>query len=455
MQENFKSLKPEQLEALKQLLGESDNVQLPDVSDWFDGKQIDEIAFGEYLLRKKERKCIHGKLYDLDGEISDEVIRKEILDEIRPYQKTNVAKMVDRILGTLKLMCQCEMPPLKEDRVHFSNGTYYLDGTFTEEKEWTMNRLPVRYDPDVPKPEKWLAFLNDLLEKEDIPVLQEFMGYTMIPSNRAQKMLLIIGKGGEGKSRIGRVLRAILGDNMNTGSIQKLENDRFNRADQEGKLLFMDDDMRMEALPSTNNIKSIVTMEDKIDLERKGKQSVQGYLFSRIIGFGNGSLKSLHDQSYGFYRRQILLTTKDRPVDRKDDRYLGDKLIRETEGIVLWCLEGLHRLVRNGFEFSISNRARKNLEDLMENENNIISFLNSAGYVRREEGTYASSRRLYAAYRKWCEDNLERPRAENTFKKYLNENAETLGLTYDKNLPGRNGKTVRGFRGIHVEVRTE
>lgn len=80
-------------------------------------------------------------------------------------------------------------------------------------------------------------------------------------------------------------------------------------------------------------------------------------------------MKSLHDQSYGFYRRQILLTTKDRPADRKDDRYLGDKLIRETEGIVLWCLEGLHRLVRNGFEFSISDRAKKNLEDLMENEN--------------------------------------------------------------------------------------
>lgn len=167
MQEDFKSLKPEHLEALKQLLGETDNVQPPDVSDWFDGKQIDEIAFGEYLLRKKERKCIHDKLYDLDGEISDEVIRKEILDEIRPYQKTNVAKMVDRILSTLKLMCQCEMPPLKEDRVHFSNGTYYLNGTFTEEKEWTMNRLPVRYDPDAPKPEKWLAFLNDLLEKTD------------------------------------------------------------------------------------------------------------------------------------------------------------------------------------------------------------------------------------------------------------------------------------------------
>ena len=455
MQEDFKSVKPEQLEALKTLLGKSDIAESFGFADWFDGKKIDEIALCEYLLRKKERKCIHGRLYDLDGEIEDETVRKEILDEIRPYQKTNVAKTVERILNTLKLMCQCETPPIREDRIHFHNGTYHLAGNFSEEKEWTMNRLPVRYNPGTPVPEKWLAFLDDLLEKEDIPVLQEFMGYVMIPSNRGQKMLLMIGNGGEGKSRIGRVLRAILGDNMNTGSIQKLENDRFNRADQEGKLLFMDDDMRTEALPSTNNIKSIVTMEDKIDLERKGKQSVQGLLYVRIICFGNGSLKSLHDQSYGFYRRQILLTTKERPADRKDDRYLGDKLIQEAEGIVLWCLEGLHRLIRNGFEFNISDRAKKNLEDLMENENNIISFLNSSGYVRREEGTYASSSQLYFAYRKWCEDNLEKPRAENTFKKYLNENAETLGLIYDKNLPGSNGKTVRGFRGIHVAIRTE
>ena len=115
MQEDFKSLKPEQLEALKQLLGEAYNVQLPDASDWFDGKQIDEIAFGEYLLRKKERKCIHGKLYDLDGEISDEVIRKEILDEIRPYQKTNVAKefSFSYLWGSLKRDFPCRMNWMK------------------------------------------------------------------------------------------------------------------------------------------------------------------------------------------------------------------------------------------------------------------------------------------------------------------------------------------------------
>lgn len=108
MQEDFKSRKPEQLEALKTLLGKSDTAESSEFADWFDGKKIDEIALCEYLLRKKERKCIHGRLYDPDGEIEDETVRKEILDEIRPYQKTNVAKTVERILNTLKLMCQCE-----------------------------------------------------------------------------------------------------------------------------------------------------------------------------------------------------------------------------------------------------------------------------------------------------------------------------------------------------------
>ncbi len=54
-----------------------------------------------------------------------------------------------------------------------------------------------------------LLMKKQLLEADDIVCLQEFMGYCLIPSNRGQKMLLIIGKGGEGKSRIGRILKRI------------------------------------------------------------------------------------------------------------------------------------------------------------------------------------------------------------------------------------------------------
>ena len=76
--------------------------------------------------------------------------------------------------------------------------------------------------------------------------------------------------------------------------------------------------MKTEALPQTNNIKTLVTLEDKIDIERKGQQSVQGTLYVRFACFGNGSLHALYDKSNGFYRRQLLLTTKEKPVGRVD-----------------------------------------------------------------------------------------------------------------------------------------
>ena len=112
-----------------------------------------------------------------------------------------------------------------------------------------------------------------MLYTDDIPALQEYIGYCLIPVTKAQKMLLVVGKGGEGKSRIGLVLRELFGDNMYTGSLQKVETNRFARADLEYKLLLVDDDMKTEALPQTNNLKTLVTLEDKIDIERKGMQS--------------------------------------------------------------------------------------------------------------------------------------------------------------------------------------
>ena len=45
-------------------------------------------------------------------------------------------------------------------------------------------------------------FLDGLLIPEDILTLQEYLGYLLIPSTKAQKMLVMTGKGGEGKSRI-------------------------------------------------------------------------------------------------------------------------------------------------------------------------------------------------------------------------------------------------------------
>ena len=56
--------------------------------------------------------------------------------------------------------------------------------------------------------------------------------------------------------------------------------------------------------------------------------------------------RQLYDRSDGFYRRQLILTTKDKPLSRVDDPDIAEKMAAEVEGILLWAFEGLpERLV--------------------------------------------------------------------------------------------------------------
>ena len=77
---------------------------------------------------------------------------------------------------------------------------------------------------------------------------------------------------------------------------------------------------------------------------------------ARLLAFSNGDLQALFDRSDGFYRRQLVLTTKEKPVDRVDDPDLAEKMKMEIEGIFLWAFAGLQRLVTNNFKFTESQR---------------------------------------------------------------------------------------------------
>ena len=149
------------------------------------------------------------------------------------------------------------------------------------------------------------------------------------------------------------------------------------------------------------------------------------------------------------------MAAEQKDKDRIDDVRLGDKLIEEAEGIVLWMLEGLHRLILNDFIFTISPRTRMQMEEIRKSDNNIMEFYESKGYIRFEKNTTATTRQLYIAYCQWCQDNLERPLAEKTFTQQLKKDAEALGLTYDKNIDVGGGKRARGYHGVHVQVRTD
>ena len=422
-----------------------------DIAVWFDGKAINEVIFCEEFLRDYPMITVNGTFFTVNGIVNDENrLKKEIYDRIKPYVTSNIAKRVTNLLDVMRMECCAAVLLLYQDRIHVANGTYHLDGTFSTEKDYCRNRLPVAYHPEAPQPVTWLHFLSQLLEPEDILTLQEFIGYCFIPSTKGQKMLMLTGKGGEGKSRIGVVLRALLGTNMKTGSVAKVETSNFARADLEHELLMLDDDMKLEALPQTNNIKAIITAELPMDLERKRQQSYQGDLYVRFIGLGNGVLQALHDRSVGFFRRQIILTTKEKDPNRKDDPYIAEKMTAEAEGIFLWALEGLHRLIANDFRFTLSQSALDNLNDAVSDGNNIIDFLASEGYIRFSADYEASSKNLYAVYKQWCDDNALNSLSQKSFGSFLKQNESRYNLEYTNKVNIGGGRFARGFVGIEL-----
>ncbi len=418
---------------------------------WYDGKRVNEVEFTRVFLAEHPMCAINGRLFTLEGPVENEtLIRRMITESLQSVITSGLAKRSATLLDYIRLAAFTEPLPLEMDRIHLKNGVWHTDGHFEETLVFCNNRLPVIYDANAPTPQRWLDFLSDILEADDILTLQEYMGYCLIPSTKAQKMMILIGKGGEGKSRIGQVLMALMGAALNTSSIQKVETNSFARADLEHKLLMVDDDMDMNALPKTNYIKSIVTAEGKMDLERKGMQSYQNRLYCRFLCFSNGALASLYDHTDGFYRRQLILTTKDRPKDRVDDPYLTEKLLDELPGILLWCLEGLKRLLGNAYRFTVSKRAANSMDAMRKSNDNILEFLDSDGYIAFDPEQVASSKLIYEAYVLWCEDNAEKPYGARRLFSELMQHAPRLGITPTNNIHLPGGKRVRGFIGVEA-----
>ena len=157
------------------------NRKTPDMNlpVWFDGQNINEALFCEEFLHERRIIFANGAFFTPDGRVTDDLpLRGEIYDKLKFCAVNNIPRKITNILEVLKLEAQVSDFPPEQDRIHVANGTLLLNGTFTEGRPAIVrSRLPVGYNPDAPAPVIWLNFLDGLLYAEDIPTLQEFIGY--------------------------------------------------------------------------------------------------------------------------------------------------------------------------------------------------------------------------------------------------------------------------------------
>ena len=236
-------------------------------------------------------------------------------------------RKIGNIVELMKLAALVEDFPPKADRIHLSNGRFFwTENLWREKPKSSVNRFPVAYNPGASKPILWLKFLDGLLYPEDIPTLQEYIGYCLIPSNKGQRMMVMKGNGGEGKSQIGAVLGALFDSNMKDGSIGKISR----RTDLPVPTWSISSCVwtticgwKPCARPTMSSPSSPPGQDG---FGAQGQAELSGMDVRPATGLLHGDLQALFDRSDGFYRRQLVLTTRDKPAGRVDDPDLAEKM---------------------------------------------------------------------------------------------------------------------------------
>ena len=128
----------------------------PNLPVWFDGTNINEAVFCDEFLSSHKIIYSNRAFFTPDGRVTDDLpLRGEIFERLKCCAVNNIPRKVSNSLEVMKLAAQVDDFPPLSDRIHLSNGTLMLDGSFIPGKPGIVrSRLPVAYNPDAPKPEQ-------------------------------------------------------------------------------------------------------------------------------------------------------------------------------------------------------------------------------------------------------------------------------------------------------------
>lgn len=315
------------------------------------------------------------------------------------------------------------------------------------DRMFLVNALAFDYDPKAPHPVHWLAFLRDLWasDQESILALAEMFGYMLTDDTSQHKMFMLIGPPRSGKGTILRVLESLVGyPNRVSPSLSSIGT-QFGLQPLIGKRLAMISDARLsgrsDQQPIVENLLRI-SGEDTLTIDRKNLTSWSGKLPTRFV-LATNELPAFSDASAALANRFLIFKFETSFLGR-EDLGLTSRLLAELPGILLWALEGLERLRENGY-LTQPQSAEEVAADLIEQTSPIATFVSEICILG--DGHMVDRDELYAAWRKWCEEQgRDHPGTKVSFGRQLNAAFPSV----KRSQPREGGTRLNCYSGVRL-----
>lgn len=347
-----------------------------------------------------------------------EMEAQRLVQEQMLIRETKMSQIVDAE-KQWRLLVQRDIRELNANPyiINVRNGLYnILEDTLTEHTPdyFSTVQLDVAYDKAAGCP-LFKKFLAESMggDMEQVRLIQEMLGYFLIPVNSAQKCFVIVGAASAGKSVLLRVLNDVLLGRRNVSNVSwQALNERFKTAELFGKLANIFADLPTKNIDDNGIFKALVG-EDYLTVEKKNKNPFSFQSSARLLFSCNSIPKNYGDRSEGFYRRLVILRFKYTVPKEKRDPELLEKFRMEADGIFLFALEGLRRLMGNSYIFSETQVNADELQQYREESDSVLSFVKDCCELSAEHSV--GSTELFNAYKGYCEECGLRPYAQKNF----------------------------------------
>jgi putative DNA primase/helicase len=407
----------------------------------------------QYLATNRPAVYSSGMFYFYkDGyykEISDISAQKIVQDHLI-IDKSKMADIRDAT-EQWRLMIEEDVNKINANRslINLQNGLYNIK---TKElmphsrEVLSTIRVNASYTPGAECP-KFLAFLNEVLEPELIPLIRQMIGYCLTLSTDSQKAFMMRGVARSGKSTIIKLIEHLVGEeNCSNIPLQDLS-ERFKTAALFGRLINSFSDLPNKSITESGVFKAIVS-GDLITGERKGKDPFSFRAFCKLLYSANELPFNAGDKTDGFFRRLIIIRFIKQIPEEDVNPNLLDELLTETDGILMWALEGLQQLIKNRFRFEEPAAVKEELSRYRYMSNNAMAFVEDSCVVGLD---YRVERQeFYDAYCKCCSSNGTHPMAMSKFTALIESDY------HDRIVKSNDSVSRRGiWKGIKLKDETD
>lgn len=341
-----------------------------------------------------------------------------------------------------------EVNKLPDHYVNFKNGLLNLKTLELEEHSPEIiltNQIPHEYiEKKYSDEEKCHIdnFLNQIVpDEEDREMLLQYIAYCLTFSTKQEKMMLIQGISGTGKSVLLNLIMALSGsDNVANIDIKAFQG-RFAASELKGKLLNCCSDIDNSIINNPGTIKLLSGNDASIRTEQKGKNGESIHNYSKQIWSCNQPPLFKGEVTNAIYRRFLMLRINN--VPEKVDIYLIDKLISQLPYFITLVVESGHNMFNSESGQIAESDNSKALVRELRNESDILEdFLTN--YCILDKNLRTKNTELYAHFTIYC-DKEGIPKYETPTRKEFYNLLKLKGYTSIKS-----SDTV--FMGIGIKL---